>query len=97
MFRLPRADTKTVRFAFDDQIITAQTGDSIAAALLAAGHRSFRDTPISGAARGPLCLMGVCFDCLVTVNGAPNQQACMILVRDGMQVRRQIGAAGVVS
>ena len=42
-----------------------------------------------------MCLMGVCFDCLVEVDGRPNVQACMVTVREGMRVRLQHGARGL--
>ncbi len=49
-------------------------------------------TPVTGSARGPYCMMGVCFDCLVEIDGEGNRQACMIEARDGMVVKRQMGA-----
>ena len=51
-----------------------------------------RTTPVSGAPRGPYCMMGACFECLVSVDGEPNQQACMVPARDGMRVERMQGA-----
>ncbi|MCF8482217.1 MAG: (2Fe-2S)-binding protein [Rhodospirillum sp.] len=81
----------TVTFTFEGQPITAQAGDSVSAALLLAGETVFRDTPISGAPRGPFCQMGVCFDCLVEIDGQPNRQACMTPVAEGMVVCRQAG------
>ena len=63
--------------------------------LLAAGETSLRDTPISGAPRAPYCMMGVCFDCLMEIDGVGNRQACLTPVAAGMQVRRQHGARGV--
>jgi predicted molibdopterin-dependent oxidoreductase YjgC len=77
---------------FDDRPIPARTGDSIAVALLSAGVTTTRTTPVSGAPRGPYCMMGACFDCIAEVDGRPNVQACMTPVRDGMRVRRQDGA-----
>jgi hypothetical protein len=62
------------RFSFDDTEIAAEPGQSIAAALIAAGHRSWRSTRVGGEPRGAFCGIGVCFDCLVTVNGRPNQR-----------------------
>jgi aerobic-type carbon monoxide dehydrogenase small subunit (CoxS/CutS family) len=56
---------------------------------------AFRETPVSGAPRAPLCLMGSCFDCLVQVDGQANVQACMVRVKDGMQVQLQHGARSV--
>jgi octopine oxidase subunit A len=71
--------------------ITAQAGDSVAAAMLAAGHLVCRTTPVSGSPRAPYCLMGVCFDCLVSIDGISNRQACMTAVREGMRIDTQRG------
>ena len=67
--RAPDRIRNQVTFTFDGTPVTASTGDSVAAALLAAGIRICRTTPVSGASRGPYCMMGVCFDCLVTIDG----------------------------
>ena len=88
------ADGAPVPFEFEGTPLTARPGDSLAAALLAAGVQQFRDTPVSGAPRGPFCLMGACFDCLVEIDGQPNRQACLTQVRPGMAVRRMRGLAG---
>jgi predicted molibdopterin-dependent oxidoreductase YjgC len=77
---------------FDDASVAARSGDSIAVALLSAGVISTRTTPVSGASRGPYCMMGACFECLAEVDGRANVQTCMTPVRDGMRVRRQDGA-----
>lgn len=87
----PAADLVTLQF--DDQSICAPAGLSIAAALLLSGVRTFRTTPVSSAPRAPYCMMGVCFDCLVEVDGMPSRQACQIEVRDGMRIRSQEGAS----
>ena len=79
----------TLRIA--DQAVTAREGDTVAAAMLAAGLSSCRSTPVSAAPRAPYCLMGVCFDCLVTVDGVGSRQGCLIPVRDGMKVETQLG------
>lgn len=84
-----------VVFDFEGRSITAAAGLSVAAALLVAGVIEFRSTPASGSKRGPYCMMGACFDCLVEIDARDNQQACMTLIRAGMQVRRMRGAAGV--
>lgn len=78
----------TLRFTFDGQEIACAPESSLAAALTSAGHRAFRETE-QGAARGIFCGMGVCQDCLVTVDGRPNQRACMTPARDGMVVQTQ--------
>lgn len=73
-----------VAIEVDGERIDAFPGESLAAALLAAGVRTFRRTP-SGAPRGPLCNMGVCFECVVAVDGEP-VRACATEVRAGMRV-----------
>jgi predicted molibdopterin-dependent oxidoreductase YjgC len=90
--RLDEAGADTVALAFEGSVLMARSGDTVAAAMLAAGHFSGRDTPISGAPRGPFCMMGACFDCLVEIDGAPNRQACMTIVAEGMKVHRMKGA-----
>jgi predicted molibdopterin-dependent oxidoreductase YjgC len=89
--RLPEAQGRAVPFLFEGRPAEGREGDSVAAALLALGHDATRTTPVSGAARGPYCLMGVCFDCLVTIDGFGNRQACLVPLRAGMDVRRQQG------
>ena len=89
--RLPEA-APTLTIRVDGKAVPARAGESVAAAMLAAGLARFRDTPVSGAARGPLCMMGVCFDCLVTIDGVGSRQACLETVREGMSVETQSGA-----
>jgi predicted molibdopterin-dependent oxidoreductase YjgC len=84
-----------VRLSFEGAALLARPGDSVAAALLAAGERVLRTTPARGTPRGPFCMMGACFDCLVEIDGVSNRQACMVEVAEGMEVRRQQGAAGL--
>ncbi len=80
-----------VAITVDGKTVGARPGDTIAAALLAAGIEHCRTTPVSGAPRAPYCLMGVCFDCLVTVDGVGSRQACLVPVRHGMRVETQQG------
>jgi D-hydroxyproline dehydrogenase subunit gamma len=94
--RLPDAPAGEVPFTLDGEPANGREGDTVAAALLALGRRSFRRTAVSGAERGPWCLMGVCHDCLVTVDGAGNVQGCLVPLRAGMAVetgrgRREVG------
>jgi sarcosine oxidase subunit alpha len=80
-----------VFISIDGRRIEARAGDTVAAAMLAAGVDYCRTTPVSGALRAPYCMMGVCFDCLVTIDGVGNRQACLVQVRDGMEVELQQG------
>jgi len=95
--RLPEAAGDTVAFTLNGAQATARAGDTVAAALLAAGVAYCRTTPVSGARRAPYCMMGVCFECLVTIDGVGNRQACLIPVRDGMRVETQQGARAIVT
>ncbi|OGO31428.1 MAG: hypothetical protein A2136_10045 [Chloroflexi bacterium RBG_16_54_11] len=72
-----------------EQVI-AYPGETIAVALLAAGWKMFRHTNLSGEPRGMYCGMGLCYDCLVTVNGHPNVRACVTIAQPGDIVERQI-------
>ena len=92
MFRRIEDSRSEIGFDFEGREVTAREGESVAAALLAAGLRGFRATPVSGAARAPWCMMGICFDCLMEIDGMASRQACMVTVRQGMRVRRQRGA-----
>ena len=85
MFERLQQTGAPVRFQFNGEDIAACDGDSVAAALLAAGVQSFRATPASGAPRGPFCMMGACFDCLVEIGGE-TVQACMTPVSPGLKV-----------
>ena len=75
-----------VGITFDGSPIRALAGESLAAALAAAGITTFRHTG-KGAPRGLYCGMGACFDCLVTIDGRANQRACLAKVRDGLVVQ----------
>ncbi|MBZ8134505.1 (2Fe-2S)-binding protein [Afifella sp. IM 167] len=86
-----------ITFSFEGKELTARAGDTVAAALLAAGERSLRASAVSASPRGPFCLMGVCFDCLVQIDGVPNRQACMVAVKEGMSVHRQDSEPEAVS
>jgi hypothetical protein len=77
---------------FDGDVVPVEEGQTIAAALIAAGHRSWRTTRVGGAPGGVFCGIGVCFDCLATVNGRPNVRACLLVARPGDAITTQDGA-----
>lgn len=78
-------------FFFDGEPIDFRPGQTLGGALMAAGITSWRTTRIDRAPRGLFCGIGVCFDCLVSVGGHPNQRACQIVARDQMAVSSQEG------
>ncbi|MDN3358725.1 (2Fe-2S)-binding protein [Actinomadura sp. DC4] len=77
-----------LRITVDGEPLTGAAGQTIAGVLLTAGRRSWRRTA-SGAPRGVFCGIGVCFDCLVTVNGVPDVRACRRRAQDGDVVTTQ--------
>jgi predicted molibdopterin-dependent oxidoreductase YjgC len=93
--RLPEARGEPLNFTLDGKPFSARSGDSVAAALLAAGVETCRTTPVSGAPRGPYCMMGVCFECLVTIDGVGNRQGCLIPLSEGMRIETQHGARAI--
>ncbi len=89
--RSSEAGGEPVSLTIDGRAVSARAGDTVAVAFLLAGLDHCRTTPVSGAPRAPYCMMGVCFDCLVSIDGQGNQQACMVPVREGMVVASQQG------
>jgi D-hydroxyproline dehydrogenase subunit gamma len=84
--RLPDVAAADVTITVDGAPIRARQGDTIAAAMFLAGRAVCGATAVSGKKRAPYCAMGVCFECLVTVDGEGARQACLIPVRDGMRI-----------
>ena len=74
-------------FTWEGEKVTAYRGETILGALLARGVRTLRETP-GGQPRGMLCGIGLCFDCLVTVNGTPSCRACVTPAAAGLVVQR---------
>ncbi len=79
----------------DGEPVEAQHGETVAAVLLRQREPASRTTPVGESPRAPFCMMGVCFDCLAIVDGAPSTQSCLVPVREGMRVNRQFGRQGV--
>lgn len=80
-----------VGIVVDGQPVRAFEGESVAAALLAAGRRALRITARLGEPRGLYCGIGICFDCVMTIDGQPNVRTCQTPVRAGMRIESQQG------
>lgn len=94
MFRKLDPDGVAIRpvtISVDGVAIAVEDGEPIAAVLLRTPPFTTRATPVSGAARAPFCMMGVCFECLVEIDGETSTRSCLARARDGMVVRRQTG------
>ena len=92
MFKRSEDDARApVEVFVDGRSVAAREGDTVSAALLASGLDARRATAVSGAPRLPYCMMGVCFDCLVTIDGVGNRQGCLVPVSPGMRIEVQKG------
>lgn len=80
-----------VEIVVDGQRLRVSEGVTLAAALLDAGVGAFRIS-VSGMPRAPICGMGSCFECRVTVNGRPHQRSCLVPCTDGMVVETGKGS-----
>jgi len=89
LFRPLAGPTVTVPVTFNNQALQLPAASSVAAALLAGGVQRFRSSPISGDGRSPYCMMGVCFECLLTIDGTSNRQGCLVPLRSGMVIATQ--------
>lgn len=95
LFRPLRNGSGVVQVELDGETVVAREGDTVASFLLGVVDPGlYRRSAASGLPRAPLCMMGVCFECLVEVDGQPNQQGCLVRVRDGMRIRRQVPEEG---
>ncbi|NUW40583.1 (2Fe-2S)-binding protein [Nonomuraea rhodomycinica] len=71
---------------FRGAAVPAEPGQSVGAALVAAGILDWRSTRKAGRPRGLFCGIGVCFDCLITIDGVPDRRACLVPAADGMRL-----------
>jgi predicted molibdopterin-dependent oxidoreductase YjgC len=85
-----RTGPHRVSFRFDGAPVEASRGMTIAGALLANGIVSWRSDPATDRPRGIFCGVGICFDCLVDVDGRQAVRACVVRVRDGDEVRTSV-------
>ncbi len=79
----------TISISFDGTAVAARPGQTIAGALIGSGVPALRTTSRTGSARGVFCGIGVCFDCIVTVNGVRDVRACQRRAQDGDVVTPQ--------
>lgn len=90
LFRsLDPSPPKPVAVTVDGQVLTLPEGMPLAAALLNAGISTFHRSVRHDEPRGPLCLMGSCFQCVAVVDGVVNQRTCRLPVRAGMVIERR--------
>ena len=78
-----------IDFSFNGVELTAQPGQSVSAALISNNERINRYTRFNGAPRGVFCGIGICFDCMLIIDGQPNQRGCVTEIQPGMIVEVQ--------
>ena len=78
--------TEKITFTFNGDEFTCESGLSIAAALIASDNRELRKTRFGNEARSIFCGIGICFDCVVVIDGVANQRSCLIEAKPGMKV-----------
>jgi len=78
--------TLSINLTINGQKVSVPSGTVVAAAVATADQSRFRRS-ISGQPRAPLCGMGICFECRVTIDGTTHARSCTVLVREGMEVR----------
>lgn len=88
---LPDNTAQTLTVIVNGEAVTVPQGFTAVAAMLLQGDGATRTTALSGEGRAPYCMMGLCFECLMEINGEPNQQGCLITVTEGMRINRQQG------
>lgn len=92
MFKqLPNDQLEMVDILLNGEKIQVPTGTTVAAMALSHGQRFTRTTPISDSKRAPFCMMGVCYECLMVIDGKANQRSCVTYVKQGMQIETQQG------
>jgi D-hydroxyproline dehydrogenase subunit gamma len=80
---MPPTDSISIRV--NGTALSVSHGTTVAAAVFAAGTTKFRRS-VTGEPRAPLCGMGICYECRVTINGSPHAKSCQILCAGGMDV-----------
>jgi D-hydroxyproline dehydrogenase subunit gamma len=88
-------DRKAISIKIDGDDVLCREGDTVAAVVMLHASRPYRYSILSGAERAPFCMMGICFECLVEIDGVPNQQGCLRGVEPGMRIRRQVAIASM--
>ncbi len=96
MFKqLPGDSVETVDIVLNEQVVSVTKGMTVAAVALSHNVSFTRTTAVSGVKRAPFCMMGVCYECLMVIDGQPNQRACATLVEEGMHIKTQSGAGTI--
>ena len=86
---MSKSTKREVTFTFNGETFKGVEGQSIAAALMATGVRELRKTRFDDEPRLIFCGIGICFDCVVVIDGVANQRACLVEISDGAKIESQ--------
>ena len=89
VFEIAQWKAKMITVYVEGQSVSVHPNETAAGAVLSAGLTHTRMSPVTDEPRAPYCMMGVCFECLMVIDGVPSRQACMVTVREGMRIERQ--------
>ena len=78
--------SEKISFTFNGEVFTCESGQSVAAALISAGNRELRRTRFEDESRSIFCGIGICYDCVVVIDGVANQRSCLVEAKEGMKV-----------
>ena len=78
--------SEKISFTFNGEVFTCERGQSVAAALISAENRELRWTRFEDEPRSIFCGIGICYDCVVVIDGVANQRSCLIEAKEGMKV-----------
>lgn len=92
----PEDIIETIEIELNGEVMQVSRGLSVASVMLSQGQTYTRTTPVSGSKRAPYCMMGVCYDCLMIIDGQANQRACSIPVENGMRIETQLGVGSAI-
>lgn len=81
--------SESIAISVNGAAVTVPVGTMVSAAIAMAGVSTYRRS-VSGDARAPLCGMGICFECRVTINGRAHCRSCQVVCRDGMEVHTDV-------
>lgn len=95
MFKRLEPFFQRIEVVIDGVPVEGEAGESVASILLRMAPGPTRTTPVGQQPRAPYCMMGACFECLVTIDGRASQQGCLVQARDGMRIERQKGKRSV--
>ncbi|MCP4076350.1 MAG: (2Fe-2S)-binding protein [Gammaproteobacteria bacterium] len=91
--RLDKNTKDLVSISINGKTFDVPAGESVAAAILTiSGIHFTRTSHISNSPRAPFCLMGVCYECLMIINGKSSQRSCKVIVEEGMTIDTQQGS-----